>query len=78
MKLDIITLLSKMGWTPDDVAERMLACVGRVIVYDIGIYAIVTNLLGRFLDSGFLAMSIIPFRDSMAPIPDETADKKAQ
>lgn len=66
-KLDIVALLSKIGWTPESVANVMLSSVGRVVVRDIGIYAVATNLLGRFLDPGTLTKLIIPFRDSMAP-----------
>lgn len=78
-KLDVVTFLSKFGWTPDQVAKRMFACAGRVIVHDIGFYAIITNLLGRFWDSGFLTTCIIPFRDSMAPKKtNNSPNKKTQ
>lgn len=62
-----MSFLSKFGWTPDDVANVFFASVGRVVVRDIDLFAIDTKVLGRWLDSGFLAPSIIPFRDSMAP-----------
>ncbi|CAN8076970.1 unnamed protein product [Agarophyton chilense] len=77
-KLDVVKFLSKFGWTGDEVAKRMFACVGRVVVHDIGFYAMVTNQMGRFLDSGSLTKCIIPFRDSMAPKPatDERPEQK--
>lgn len=66
-KLDVVAFLEKFGWTSDAVADAIFASVGRTIVRDIGAYASITNLLGRCVDSGFLASAIIPFRDSMAP-----------
>lgn len=79
-KVGAISFLSKFGWTPEDVADVFFSSIGRVVVRDIGLYAIGTNLLGRWLDSGFLARSIIPFRDSMAPSGAErqSEDKKAR
>lgn len=75
-KLDVVTFLSKFGWTPEQVAKRMFACAGRVIVHDMGFYAIATNLLGRFWDSAFLTTCIIPFRDSMAPKKTNSSQNK--
>lgn len=66
-KLDVVTFLSKFGWTPENVADVILSSVGRVIVRDAGWYAVVTNILGRIVDPNALSKVIIPFRDSMAP-----------
>ncbi|KAI0565118.1 short chain dehydrogenase [Gracilaria domingensis] len=77
-KLDVVTFLSKFGWTGDEVAKRMFACIGRVAVHEIGFYAISTNLLSRFLDSGSLVKCIIPFRDSMAPQKPESEDAEGK
>lgn len=66
-KLGVVAILSKFGWTPEDVADTMICSVGRVIVRDLGGYAICTNILSRLIDTGALAVSIIPFRDSMGP-----------
>jgi short-subunit dehydrogenase len=68
-KLDVLKLLSRIGWTPDDVADVLIASVGRVIVRDAGLYSIATNLLGRAVDAGSLAAVIVPFRHGMAPPP---------
>lgn len=68
-KLDVLALLSKFGWTPDSVADAILASVGRTVVRDIGSYAMLTNIFGRILDESFLSAVIMPFRESMAPKP---------
>lgn len=77
-KFGVINVLAKFGWTPEDVASVVFKSVGRVTVRDMGMYAIVTNLLSRFVDSGFLTTSIIPFRDSMAPPNVAEKDGKKQ
>ncbi|CDF39795.1 unnamed protein product [Chondrus crispus] len=66
-KLDVVTFLSKFGWTPEDVANVIFASAGRVVVRDMGVYAIATNMLSRYIDSGSLAKFIMPFVESMAP-----------
>lgn len=66
-KLDVVTFLSKFGWSPQQVADVILSSVGRVIVRDAGWYAVATNILGRIVDPNALSKIIIPFRDSMAP-----------
>lgn len=66
-KLDVITFLQKFGWTPDSVADAIFACAGRIYVRDLGTYAILTNLISRLLDQGFLTTTIVPFRESMGP-----------
>lgn len=79
-ELDILKTLSKFGWTPDDVATAMMKTVGRTVVRDLGAYAIASNLLGRYLDSGFLTQTTMPFVESMAPagsLPDKNGRKKA-
>lgn len=65
--LDVINILRKFAWTPQHVADAILASAGQVIVRDLGAYAIITNLIGRWLDAGFLAKASLPFRDYMAP-----------
>lgn len=76
-KIGALAVLSNFGWTPDDVADVMLKSVGRVVVRDFGMYAICTNILGRLLDSGFLALSAMPFVESMAPPGSIEGRKKA-
>lgn len=66
-KLGVVAVLSKFGWTPEDVADVIFASVGRTVVRDMGMYAVSTNLLSRYLDAGFLTKSIMPFVESMAP-----------
>lgn len=66
-KLGVVALLSKFGWTPDEVADVMLASVGRIVVRDVGLYAVATNLIGRYIDSAALTRMIMPFVESMAP-----------
>lgn len=66
-KLGVVALLSKIGWTPEDVANVIFASTGRTVVRDMGAYAIATNILSRYVDSGFLTKSIMPFVESMAP-----------
>lgn len=68
-KLDVVTFLRKFGWTPESVANVIFACVGRTYICDLGTYAILTNLISRLLDQGFLTASFVPFRDSMGPKP---------
>lgn len=74
-KVGALTILSKFGWTPDEVANVILKSIGRVVVRDFGMYAISTNMLSRLLDSGFLALSTMPFVASMAP-PENTGGTK--
>lgn len=66
-KLGVVAVLSKFGWTPDDVADVIITSAGRAVVRDLGMYAVATNLVGRFLDANFLTKSIMPFVESMAP-----------
>lgn len=68
-KLDVLKVLSRFGWTSDDVADVLIASIGRVIVRDAGVYSIFTNLLGRFVDANSLAAVIIPFRRDVGPPP---------
>jgi short-subunit dehydrogenase len=68
-KIGVLKLLSKFGWTGDDVANVLFTSVGRVVVRDAGAYSVLTNILGRFIDSGTLANLIMPFRHGMAPPP---------
>lgn len=68
-KLDVLKLLSRFGWSADDVADVLIASVGRVIVRDAGLYSVLTNLLGRAVDAGFLALAIMPFRKTVGPPP---------
>lgn len=75
-KVGVLKVLAKFGFTPDNVARVVFASVGRVVVRDIGIYALMTNLVGRLFDSGFLASCMIPFRNVMAP-PGHSAKAKA-
>eukprot|EP00177_Eucheuma_denticulatum_P000305 GFKZ01000527.1.p2 GENE.GFKZ01000527.1~~GFKZ01000527.1.p2 ORF type:complete len:122 (-),score=19.56 GFKZ01000527.1:114-479(-) len=76
-KLAVLNVLAKFAWTPEDVADVVFRSMGRVIVRDFGMYALVTNLVGRLFDSGFLAKSSVPAVPFMAP-PSENAggDKK--
>ena len=62
-----LSVLEKFAWSPDDVARALFVSIGRVVVRDIGAYALLTNLVGRLVDTSFLASAMIPFRDSMAP-----------
>lgn len=66
-RLDVMAFLEKFGWMPSAVADAIFTCVGRVYVRDLGLYAILTNLIGRLFDTGFLATAFVPFRDSMGP-----------
>lgn len=66
-KLDVVAFLSKFGWTPEDVTNVIFASTGRVIVRDMGAYAIATNILSRYVDCGSMARLIVPFVNSMAP-----------
>lgn len=68
-KLDILRVLSKIGWTPEDVAEVLFVAAGRVTVRDAGVYTVATNLLGRMIDKGALTRLIMPFRGSFGPAP---------
>jgi short-subunit dehydrogenase len=68
-KLDVLKVLSRFGWTPDDVADVLIAAVGRTVVRDTGVYSVATNLLGRAVDASSLASVIMPFRHSMGPPP---------
>lgn len=67
--LDVINLLARFGWTPEQVADALVASLGRVVVRDIGAYSIATNILGRVVDAGALAMAIMPFRSTVGPPP---------
>lgn len=68
-KLDVLKVLARFGWTPDDVADVLIESAGRIIVRDAGVYSVMTNLLGRAVDANSLASVIIPFRSGMAPPP---------
>jgi short-subunit dehydrogenase len=68
-KIGVLDVLSKVGWTADDVAAVMFTSVGRVLVRDAGAYSVATNLLGRAVDAGTLAAVIAPFRSSFGPPP---------
>jgi short-subunit dehydrogenase len=67
--IGVLDVLSKIGWTADDVANVMFTSVGRVLVRDAGAYSVATNLLGRVVDSGSLAAVIAPLRFSFGPPP---------
>lgn len=66
-KFGVINALAKFGWQPEQVATAIFKSIGRCIVYDIGSYAVSSNILRRIIDENALASVIIPFRDSMAP-----------
>jgi short-subunit dehydrogenase len=74
-KIGVLKLLAKFGWTGDDVANVLFESVGRVVVRDAGAYSVLTNLLGRVIDSGSLAKIIMPFRHGMAPSPQSAGRK---
>lgn len=68
-RLGVLQLLARFGWTPEEVADALIDSLGRVVVRDIGAYSVATNIFGRLVDAGALALAIIPFRSTVGPPP---------
>ena len=66
-KLDVLDFLDKFAWTSEDVADVVMKAAGRVVSIDLGWYSVVSRLINSFVELGFLARVITPFRNSMAP-----------
>lgn len=67
-ELAVLRLLARMAWTAEDVADVVMRSVGRVIVRDFGVYAVVTNVVGRVFDAGFLARSSVGVMGYVGPV----------